>query len=321
LGLSDSTTLRLSAHNCYSHAPKLPSLAYRAVDTLTDMLDRFNSTSDILYYEVLDMPLPELERLKTLKIMFHGRDTKHVETFNVRMPNESCVADVLADLKGRLGEKLTPGADLRLLELFYSKIYKVFPDTEKIEGIDDQYWTLRAEEVKPEEDGDLPGQGKHSTTNAVVVGSPPEEGDGMGGGVGGGGEWSRSEKLIHVYHFYREGATTNANRTSRQSGGADNNNDNNDRNQAVQNFGDPFLLRVGADEPLSAVKRRIQGKLGTPDEEFSTWKWAYHSLGRPDYLEEDDVVASRFVRRDTYGAYENYLGMEHPDKHPRKARG
>ena len=40
-------------------------------------------------------------------------------------PEESCVADVLAHLKSRLGEKVTPGADLRLLELFYSKIYKV----------------------------------------------------------------------------------------------------------------------------------------------------------------------------------------------------
>lgn len=28
-------------------------------------------TSDILYYEILDIPLPELQRLKTLKVAFH----------------------------------------------------------------------------------------------------------------------------------------------------------------------------------------------------------------------------------------------------------
>lgn len=28
-------------------------------------------TSDILYYEVLDIPLPELQWLKTLKVSFH----------------------------------------------------------------------------------------------------------------------------------------------------------------------------------------------------------------------------------------------------------
>ncbi|MFS7975916.1 putative ubiquitinyl hydrolase 1 [Helianthus anomalus] len=38
-----------------------------------------------------------------------------------------------------------PNAELRLLEVFYHKIYK-FPLTEKIENINDQYWTLRAEE-------------------------------------------------------------------------------------------------------------------------------------------------------------------------------
>jgi ubiquitin carboxyl-terminal hydrolase 7 len=65
-----------------------------------------------------------------------------------------------------------PNAELRLLEVFYHKIYKVlrsifclfvlfnstcyffnlcflqiFAPNEKIENINDQYWTLRAEEV------------------------------------------------------------------------------------------------------------------------------------------------------------------------------
>ncbi|KAI4996721.1 hypothetical protein ZWY2020_052063 [Hordeum vulgare] len=40
-----------------------------------------------------------------------------------------------------------PDAELRLLEVFYHKIYKIFAPSEKIENINDQYWTLRAEEV------------------------------------------------------------------------------------------------------------------------------------------------------------------------------
>jgi len=31
----------------------------------------FMQSSDILYYEVLDIPLPELQGLKTLKVAFH----------------------------------------------------------------------------------------------------------------------------------------------------------------------------------------------------------------------------------------------------------
>ena len=34
--------------------------------------------SDILYYEVLDIPLPELQGLKTLKVAFHNEHTEEV---------------------------------------------------------------------------------------------------------------------------------------------------------------------------------------------------------------------------------------------------
>ena len=284
LNVKDPSTIRLTTHNDYSQAPKLPSLAYRGVEALSDMLTQFsNNTSDILYYEVLDMPLPELERLKSLKISFHGRDTSHVETFNIRMPRDCCVADALTELRAKLGDKVTPGRELRLLELFYSKIYKVFSGSEKIEGIDDQYWTLRAEEVIPEENGEV-----ESAAGEGSVGTP-----GTGGGAG--------DKLIHVYHFCRDGG-----------------NQGNQGNPQVHNFGDPFLLRVGAEEPLSSVKRRVQAKLGLPDDEFDKWKWAYHSLGRPEYLADSDIVAAKFIRRDTLSAYENYLGLEHEDKNPMK---
>lgn len=44
-----------------------------------------------------------------------------------------------------------PNAELRLLEGLYHKIYKIFPHTEKMENINDQYGTLRAEEIPEEE--------------------------------------------------------------------------------------------------------------------------------------------------------------------------
>jgi hypothetical protein len=37
----------------------------------TFYFDASFQTSDILYYEVLDIPLPELQCLKTLKVAFH----------------------------------------------------------------------------------------------------------------------------------------------------------------------------------------------------------------------------------------------------------
>lgn len=38
----------------------------------------FAQTSDILYFETLDLPLPELQGLKTLKVAFHNAKTEEV---------------------------------------------------------------------------------------------------------------------------------------------------------------------------------------------------------------------------------------------------
>ncbi|KAG6765024.1 hypothetical protein POTOM_029038 [Populus tomentosa] len=262
LGLDDPSKIRLTSHNCYSQQPKPQPIKYRGVDHLSDMLVHYNQTSDILYYEVLDIPLPELQGLKTLKVAFHHATKDEVVIHTIRLPKQSTVGDVINDLKAKV-ELSHPNAELRLLEVFYHKIYKIFPHNEKIENINDQYWTLRAEEV-PEEEKNL----------------------------------APHDRLIHVYHFMKD--TT--------------------QNQVqVQNFGEPFFLVIHEGETLTEVKIRIQKKLQVPDEEFSKWKFAFLSLGRPEYLQDSDIVSSRFQRRDVYGAWEQYLGLEHSDNAPKRS--
>ncbi|KAJ9545953.1 hypothetical protein OSB04_025660 [Centaurea solstitialis] len=262
LNLDDPSKIRLTSHNCYSQQPKPQPIKYRGVDHLSDMLAHYNQTSDILYYEVLDIPLPELQGLKTLKVAFHHATKDEVVIHTIRLPKQSTVADVINDLKTKV-ELSHQDAELRLLEVFLpqdlqDEFYEdIFPLNEKIENINDQYWTLRAEEI-PEEEKDLGPQ----------------------------------DRLIHVYHFMKDAS----------------------QNQVqVQNFGEPFFLVIREGETLAEVKLRIQKKLQVPDEEFSKWKFAFLSLGRPTYLQDSDVVSSRFQRRDVYGAWEQYLGLEHSD--------
>ncbi|KAI3742699.1 hypothetical protein L1987_60392 [Smallanthus sonchifolius] len=112
------------------------------------MLVHYNQVSDILYYEVLDIPLPELQCLKTLKVAFHHVNKEEPVIHNIRLPKQRTVGDVLSEIKS-----------------------KIFPLSEKIENINDQYWTLRAEEI-PEEEKNLGPQ----------------------------------DHLIHVYHFTKEAA-------------------------------------------------------------------------------------------------------------------
>ncbi|XP_028075107.1 ubiquitin carboxyl-terminal hydrolase 12-like [Camellia sinensis] len=146
LNVDDPSKIRLTSHNCYSQQPKPQPIKYRGVDHLSDMPVHYNQTSDILYYEVLDIPLPELQGLKTLKVAFHHATKDEVSIHTIRLPKQSTVGDVIDELKTKV-ELSNPNAELRLLEVFYHKIYKFFPANEKIENINDQYWTLRAEEV------------------------------------------------------------------------------------------------------------------------------------------------------------------------------
>ncbi|PIA54181.1 hypothetical protein AQUCO_00900614v1 [Aquilegia coerulea] len=261
LGLDDPSKIRLTPHNCYSQQPKPAPIKYRGMEHLSEMLVHYNQTSDILYYEVLDISLPELQWLKTLKVAYHHATKEDVVIHSIRLPKHSTVGDVLLHLKSKV-ELSHPDAELRLLEVFYHKIYKIFPTSEKIENINDQYWTLRAEEI-PEEEKNL----------------------------------GLNDRLIHVYHFTKD--------TS--------------QNQMVQNFGEPFFFIIHEGETLAEVKGRIQKKLQVSDEEFSKWKFAFLSLGRPEYLLDSDIVSSRFQRRDVYGAWEQYLGLEHSDSAPKRA--
>uniref|UniRef100_A0A453K423 ubiquitinyl hydrolase 1 n=1 Tax=Aegilops tauschii subsp. strangulata TaxID=200361 RepID=A0A453K423_AEGTS len=168
LGLDDPSKVRLTSHNCYSQQPKPQPIRYRGVEHLLDMLVHYNQTSDILYYEVLDIPLPELQCLKTLKVAFHHATKDEVVIHSIRLSKNSTISDVITDLKTKV-ELSNPDTELRLLEVFYHKIYKIFPPHEKIENINDQYWTLRAEEI-PEEEKNLTAQ----------------------------------DRLIHVYHFMKD---------------------------------------------------------------------------------------------------------------------
>ncbi|KAI3847193.1 hypothetical protein MKX03_033300 [Papaver bracteatum] len=254
LGLDDPTKIRLTPHDCYSQKPKRRAIKFQGIDHLSDMLIHYNRTSYILYYEVLDIPLPELQNLKTLKVAFHHSTEDDMVFHRITLPKQSTVGDLINDLKTKV-ELSHPDAELRLLEISYHKILKIFPLSEKIVNISDEYWTLRAEEI-PEEEKNL----------------------------------GPRDRVIRVYHF-----TIGASQNQMQ----------------VQNFGDPFFLVIHDGETLDAVKLRIQKKLQVSDEEFPKWKFATLSLLHPpEYLQNSDIVLSRFERNDVYGAWQ-YLGLDH----------
>lgn len=58
------------------------------------------------------------------QVCFYNSRTEEVSSHTLRLPKEGCVSDLLAELQRQLGEEHS-GRPLRLLEISYSRIYKV----------------------------------------------------------------------------------------------------------------------------------------------------------------------------------------------------
>ena len=90
-------------------------------------------------------------------------------------------------------------------------------------------------------------------------------------------------------------------------------------------FGDPLLIRVGLNETMDSVAKRIQQRLGIKDEDFAKWEFRQMKgilTSESDIIPFDDVVSDRFKSDNVktylggYGA--NYLGLQHAVTHSRR---
>ncbi|KAL0417530.1 UNVERIFIED_CONTAM: Ubiquitin carboxyl-terminal hydrolase 12, partial [Sesamum radiatum] len=124
LRVDDPSKIRLTSHNMYSQQPKTHPIRYRGVENLLEMLLHYDEPSDVLYFEVLDIPLPELQELRILNLAFSHAEKTELESCSIRLPKDSTVGDVLEDLRKKV-ELSRPSAELRLLDILAHKIYKV----------------------------------------------------------------------------------------------------------------------------------------------------------------------------------------------------
>ncbi|KAL7614149.1 hypothetical protein Lser_V15G07976 [Lactuca serriola] len=155
LDMADPLKIRFSPHNVNLNRPDCDfPIEYPFEGILVDMLGTSNEGYDILYYEVLDVPLLDLQCQKTLKVAYYHATTAKEEPVihSISLHEQSTVEDVLNEIKKKVNVS-PPDAELRLLLLYRHRIYKVFRLWERIVFIDDT-WVLRAEKI-PEEEKDL----------------------------------------------------------------------------------------------------------------------------------------------------------------------
>ncbi|GIL82845.1 hypothetical protein Vretimale_8198 [Volvox reticuliferus] len=103
LSLDDPSKLRITRHNYFSNQPQRAPIKWRTVSSLEQLLMHQQHPTDIIYYEVLDLPLHEMEQLKTVKVSFHNERGEFVgEQHSLRLRKEATVTDLLMELAGRL---------------------------------------------------------------------------------------------------------------------------------------------------------------------------------------------------------------------------
>jgi len=271
--------VRIYQHSHYSNMARAHPVNFEGVATLQEVLVQGNQAVDLLYYEILDIPLPELEKLKTVTISFADPSTKVVGVQSIRVARQSCVREVLEQVKqipevatamgGRDSAGATAesgGGNLRLLQIFGSKIYKVIPGNEMIDSINDQYWTLRAEEVVPHEE--------------------PQ---------------SLTDQVVHFCHFSRPAGTEA------------------EQNREIPLFGEPFFLAVAANETISSVKQRVQAKLRLSAEEFAKLNFFLIVPNKMEELVDDEILVTKLAIKDSSSMWDNYIGIEHKDRPQRRA--
>ncbi|KAI3928807.1 hypothetical protein MKW98_024408 [Papaver atlanticum] len=271
LEMGDHTKIRLTSSNLTHRLPQCKPISYEGC-----MYENCSQTFDIMYYEVLDTPLPEQQTpswytrcgmgLITLNVAFHHASGKNYLIFQVlfrsiTLEQHDTVGDLISNLKTKVGLS-SPKAKLRLLLTANGRICKIYPLCRRIEDIKvGDYFdtsTLRAEEI-PEEEKNL---------------DPLDTTDSL-------------DYFIEVRRDRENASLTLTDEVSRYLSWQ------------------PFLLRIKEGGTFAEVKVRIQKKLSISNAEFSKYKIRLLPFGSDPYtsrkmessvgylLQDSDIVSSR----------------------------
>ncbi|ODN03308.1 Ubiquitin carboxyl-terminal hydrolase 7 [Orchesella cincta] len=252
----------------YKDSPAFPiKFEQDSTDLLTKLAPVHKPTRSPykLFYQVLGIPVTELEHKKQFKLLYYSPDdqAEREVVFYVNKAPRIIVADVLTEMSKVVSEDHP--VTLRLLEISAHRIVSVIENEISADIITNnnspnRYY--RAEEIPDEE---------------KTIGP--------------------NEVLVQVAHFHKEARST---------------------------FGIPFLIKVRYGETWSAVKQKIQNRLGVNEKDWAKIKVALVSQGTPVFLEKDeDETAVKPEHFQSYSqAYSGkpWLGVDHVNKAPKRSR-
>eukprot|EP00010_Vexillifera_abyssalis_P002515 CAMPEP_0201551132 /NCGR_PEP_ID=MMETSP0173_2-20130828/7361_1 /ASSEMBLY_ACC=CAM_ASM_000268 /TAXON_ID=218659 /ORGANISM="Vexillifera sp., Strain DIVA3 564/2" /LENGTH=1177 /DNA_ID=CAMNT_0047961315 /DNA_START=842 /DNA_END=4378 /DNA_ORIENTATION=- len=152
----DADKIRFTGHDLHSGGPRY--LPYDSDDSLADMLNYFHRPTDLLFYEVLPVPLAQLERMKKIKIAFQDRScTQH--TASLLVDEDATISDLYNVMLEQtdFGETVLSKPELtygtkkfRFCEQFNSRIFRTYSNDERVDMLS-SHTVFIIEEYSPEE--------------------------------------------------------------------------------------------------------------------------------------------------------------------------
>ncbi|CAG8492755.1 6399_t:CDS:2 [Racocetra fulgida] len=120
--------------------------------TLSEMLQTtyLPNSANLLYYEMLDISIVELETKKFFKVYWLGTTVKEEDGIDIRLPKTAVVNEVLEVILQKLSLQ-GPTNRIRLYDVLHNKIQKEYDINDPIDKIQEQMTTLYAEEIPQEE--------------------------------------------------------------------------------------------------------------------------------------------------------------------------
>jgi len=148
---ADPMKIRFTSANAQSQ-PKPVTFKRNPNATLNEMISPPNPTfvSTLLFYELLDISIVELETKKLLKVAWLGSTTsKEESTHDLLLPKVSHVSEAIDALRAKLS--LEGSKQIRMYEVQQSKIMRELAMSDLIAHVGDGGMMVYAEEVPPEE--------------------------------------------------------------------------------------------------------------------------------------------------------------------------
>ncbi|GBB88570.1 hypothetical protein RclHR1_01510021 [Rhizophagus clarus] len=147
---TDPLKLRFTTAHSTTGTPK-NVIKRTTTQTLSDMLQTayLSPPTHVLFYEMLDISIVELETKKLIRVYWLGNTVKDEQVIDLRLPKNAIANDILGEILKNVIPS-SPNPRIRLFAVHYNKIQKEYTGTEPIERIP-EHVSLYAEETPQDE--------------------------------------------------------------------------------------------------------------------------------------------------------------------------